>query len=185
MSEYTKYFVVKAASEDEVHTKLENAKIRSIVDADLQGLGFAEDYTRDEVNWVVVSAPGESRFEDGQFDYSDQFDKLKKLFPCFILFFEEENGIDWMLSIHYKGQVIEKLFYMDRDFEFTEEERHFFEKVFDAEFDLLEPNLLPNGGLDFLNMVGIPYFQRNDQDDIPMDMFDDLGFSLLVDQISD
>jgi len=55
---------------------------------------------------------------------------------------------------------------------------------FDKRFEDLQAFLQPGKAADFLNYVGIPYMEMNDQDKLSPQLFGD-KFSLLADELTD
>lgn len=185
MSEYTNYFAVKSSTEQEVQNKLSLKKIKSVVDADKTDYFFSTNYLRNGVyNWVVVSAPANSGFDNGHFFHCDQFDEIGAVFDTFILFFQEEDFTNWNLKVKVNNTIIEKQFISDEETLFSESEKNLFSMCFDKNFIDLQPFLQAGKGADFLNFVGIPYMEMNDQDKLPTQMFGD-KYSLLADELID
>lgn len=185
MSEYTKYFAVKSSSEQDVQSKLNSNKIKSVVDADKADYFFSEDCKRNGVwNWVVVSAPANSGFSNGQFFYSDQFDQIGNIFSTYIFFYQDQDFTSWRLKIKIDNTIIEKQFKTGTESLFSENEKVMFATCFDKSFKELEPFLLAGKAAAFLNSVGIPYMEMNDQDLLPDQMFTE-KYSIFVDEIVD
>ncbi len=185
MSKYTNYFVVKCSSEQEVQRKLDIAKIRSVVDADKTDYWFSTNYVRNGTyNWVAVSAPANSGFENGLFFYSDQFDKIGAIFETFLHFFQEEDLTNWNIKVKVENSIILKHFTTDKETVFSNNEKVLFSKCFDKVFTDFEPFLQAGKSSDFLNFVGIPYMEIHDQDKLPIQMFGD-KYSLLADEVID
>lgn len=185
MSEYTNYFVVKSSSEQEVQNKLNNAKIKSVVDADKTDYWFSANYTRNGVyHWVVVSAPANSGFDNGHFIYNDQFDKIANVFNTLILFFQEEDFSNWKIKVKTGNTIVEKQFEENKETVFSENEEKLFSQCFDDDFLNLKPLLQAGKSADFLNFVGIPYMEMNDQDKIPAQMLGN-QYALLADELID
>ena len=164
MSEYTKYFIIKSSSENEVKQKLNDAKIHSIVDSDKERYWFMDEYKHKDLNWIVVDAPPDSGFEDGSFYYRDKFEELSKIFNTVIFFFEEENANEWQIQIKNNAVLFSKDFYNGKLIEFTEREKFIIADVFECEFNTIERFLKPGKSANFLNFNGIPYMQMNNQD---------------------
>ena len=175
MSEYTKYFAVKSSSKEEVRRKLNDAKIKSIVDADIQDFWFSSKYKRGgHYSWVVVCAPSDFNFDEiGNFSHSDVFSELKKVFNDCIMFFQEENMIDWNIKIKSGNEFIEKGFEKNQKTIFDENDRRIFSKCFDKNFADMEPLLKGGKSSEFLNFVGIPYMEMNDRDMIHLEATDE------------
>ncbi len=165
MSEYTQYFIVKAASENNVKQHLNEAKIASIVDPDKEKYWFEDAHKKQNTpNWIVVTAPPESGTIDGQYCYENKFNAICTIFETVILFFEEENASDWSLDIYCKGTLLSKKHYSGKNIDYTSSEKIIMEDVFEIEFDKMAPLLGPGKSAPFLNTIGIPYMQMNDQD---------------------
>ncbi len=185
MSEYTNYFAVKSSSEQEVQNKLSAKKIKSVVDADKTDYWFAANYKRNGIyNWVVVSAPANSGFYNGEFFHSNQFDEIGNVFDTLILFFQDEDLTNWNLKAKIDNTIVEKLFASDKETMFSENEKKLFSKCFDRDFNNFNPFFHAGKGAEFLNFVGIPYMEMNDQDKLPIQMFGD-KYSLLADELTD
>ncbi|MGB4775248.1 MAG: hypothetical protein WBP45_08750 [Daejeonella sp.] len=182
MSEYTKYFAIKSSSEQEVKNKLNVSKIISIVDADIADYWFLDEYKRNgDYSWVVVSAPAISGFDhNSQFYYTHQFDNLKGIFDDFIFFFQEEDRINWSIKLKSNNNIIEKIFYSDDMISFNDEEKDIFSKCFDKKFIDLEQFLLPGKSAEFLNYIGIPYMEMNDQDKLQTTIIKRENYSILA-----
>lgn len=185
MSEYTNYFAVKSSSEQEVQNKLSVKKIKSVIDADKTDYWFTTNYTRNGIyNWVVVSAPANSGFDNGQFFHCDRFDEIGAVFDTLILFFQEEDFTNWNLKVKVNNTIVEKQFISDKETVFSESEKNLFSTCFDKNFIDLQAFLQAGKSADFLNFVGIPYMEMNDQDKLPIQMFGD-KYSLLADELTD
>lgn len=187
MSEYTKYFIVKSSSEEEVKQQLHKAKIISIVDADTVDYWFNEKYKRNGTyNWVVVSAPATMKGPDGEYKYENQFEKLQQIFDTVIFFFQEEDGSQWFLNIKTADHVIFKEFEQDKNTLFTDLEKQVISTCFNHLFEILMPLLQPGKAHEFLNFVGIPYMEMNDQDLVPANSkFFDNSYSILANEFDD
>ncbi len=162
MSEYTKYFIVKSNSENEVKEKLNKSKIISIVDSCREKHWFSDGFKIPEkCNWFPIFAPAISGFKTAglvqSFYYQDRFEELKELF-------EEENAIDWKIDLKFKDKLMSKEFYSEQKIEFNNEEKQLLEEIFNAKFIELESLLKPGLSMEFLNFNGIPYMQMGDQD---------------------
>ena len=165
MSEYTQYFIVKEDSEADVKKRLNNSKTTSIVDSDKDKYWFFDIYKNQTTpNWIVVTAPPESGTIDGQYKYENKFSTMCNIFETVVLFFEEENGSDWKLDIFFKGTLLSKNIYAEKIVAFTPIEKQLMESVFETEFIEMAPFLIPGKSVYFLNAMGIPYMQMNDQD---------------------
>lgn len=185
MSEYTNYFAVRSADEQEVQRRLNAAQIRSVVDADKTGFWFSPPFKRSgDYNWVVVSAPANSGFENEIFFYRDQFEEIGHIFDTLIHFFQEEDMTRWTLKLKTGKTVIEKQFTPAEEIAFTENETALFSACFDKSFRDIQPFLQPGKAADFLNAVGIPYMEMNDQDKLPDQLFGD-RYALLAGEITD
>jgi len=185
MSEYTNYFAIKSSSEKKVQNKLSVKKIKSVVDADLNDFWFSPNYKRNGIyNWVVVSAPANSGFDNDQFFYNDQFNEMGAIFDTLILFFQEENFTNWRMKVKIENTIIEKKFVSNEETMFSENEKELFFKCFNQNFVDLLPFLKAGKGAEFLNFVGIPYIEMNDQNKISTQIFDK-QYALLASEISD
>jgi hypothetical protein len=179
MSEYTNYFVVKSNSENDVKKKLNNAKINSIISVDTKDYCFTKNYKRNgKYNWIVVTAPPESGVdENGDFFFQDQFDNFETLFDTFILYHQDENFSDWSLKLKLEDTIIEKNFNTGTEIIFSDKERDLFTKCFDKEFTEIKEMLAKGSGI-FLNYVGIPYMEMNDQNIVRLEKFEN-NYSVL------
>lgn len=185
MSEYTRYFAVKSSSEGEVQNKLRLKKVKSVVDADRTDFWFAANDTRNGIyNWVVVSAPADAGFDNDQFYYRDQFEVIGDVFETMLLFFQAEDFADWRLKIKVNNTIVEKKFSSDEETVFGEADKNIFTLCFDKRFEDFQAFLQPGKAADFLNYVGIPYMEMNDQDKLSPQLFGD-KFSLLADELTD
>ena len=185
MSEYTNYFAVKSSSEQDVLNKLTVARIKSVVDADKTDFWFSSGYIRNGIyNWVTVSASANSGFDNGQFFYKDQFDNIGNLFDILVLFFQEEDLTNWNMKVKIENSIIEKQFVSDKETVFSENEKAHYSRCFDREFTSLKPLLQAGKSAGFLNFVGIPYMEMNDQDKLSPQLFND-KYSLLSDELND
>ena len=172
MSEYTRYFVVKSSSEEEVQSALNAARINSVVDADKNDYWFSPEYKRSgSHDWVVVAAPADSGFQDNRYVHEDQFNRMAAVFQTLILFFQEEDMTNWSLKLKAAGTVVEKQFHSNKTVEFSEAEKSLFAGCFGRSFDEMRPLLKAGKASDFLNSVGIPYMEMSDQDKIPASLF--------------
>lgn len=183
MSEYTNYFAVKATSEKEVQVKLDAAKVRSVVDADKDDYWVNPIYQRKGAyQWVTVSAPANSGFENSNFFYENQFEKISTVFQTLIHYFQAEDMESWSIKVKHKYVVVEKLFSLGNHPIFTEDEKLLFSQCFDKDFFVLNKFLQASKGAEFLNFVGIPYMEMNDQDQIEIHTFND-RYSLLANEL--
>ncbi len=166
MSEYTKYFAVKSSSSKEVRGKLNQSKILSIVDDDSDDYFFEKKYKRNGlIAWVAVTAPPVSGSDTfGNYFQTDQFENFEKLFEEYVLFFQEEDAVDWILKVKSGDNVIEKSFEEAHKTEFSDKDKGVFSKCFERPFGEMEKLLIAGKAADFLNFVGIPYLEMNDQD---------------------
>lgn len=184
MSEYTKYFAVKSNSEKDVREKLNQANILSIVNADKDDYWFTDDTKRNGIyQWVTVDAPANSGFKNGEFFYEERFDDLGKLFDVFLLFFQEEDLVDWSLDIkclEYKKTI---KVYRDEKIDLSNKDIEFLENVFDKKWSELKPFLTPEMGMEFLNFVGIPYMEMDDQDKVDESIVAGDTYSILASEL--
>lgn len=185
MSEYTQYFIVKSSSELEVKQKMNKAKILSIIDSDKKMYWFTDEYkNKNASNWIVVSAPADSGFKNGEFYYKDKFEDISKIFEIVIFFFEEENASDWRIHLKHDKGILFKEFYAGKDIPFTETEKQIMEEVFEKEFKHLERFLKPGKSADFLNFNGISYMEMNNQNQLGITN-DNENYSFLASELGD
>ncbi|MGR8930780.1 MAG: hypothetical protein ACU836_09080 [Gammaproteobacteria bacterium] len=191
MSEYTQYFAVRASSGRSVKDKLQAAKVLSLVDDDSDDYGFLPEYKRHgNIQWVAVLAP--ALWEP---TYRSRLEDIRRIFESGILFFQEENCRDWSLSLWHNGDAIEKKFYDyeegyedDEEYEeihFSDAEKRLISNLFHKDFGELEPLMQPGNAERFLNFVGIPYMELNDQNQVRSGIAKEGEYSILVEDISD
>jgi len=187
MSEYTQYFAVKSSSEITVQEILNKAQIVSIVDADKDRFFFSKEYKKAEgYDWVSISCPASKGYDiNSNYTYTHQADNLKGIFDELIYFFQEENMIDWLIELKYFDKVIKKRIYSNEEILFSDSEKEIFSKCFNKSFNDLESLLLPKKGPDFLNFIGIPYMELNDQDLIRESIAKDNKYAFLPNELLD
>ena len=184
MSEYTKYFAVKGNSEQIVRDKLNQSKIVSIVDADVSDFWFDEKYKRNgKYNWVVVSAPATTGFSNGVFTYQNKFDALCEIFDDFILFFQDQNFTDWSIEVYSKKERFLVEIYQGKKLEISDKQIKILENLFNKSWSDIKPLLKIKQSYEFLNFVGIPYFEMNDQDQVPSSVVQGERFSVLGSEV--
>lgn len=172
MSEHTNYYIVQATSESEVQVMLENARLRSLIDADKEDYWFMEQYKRNgSYNWVVVAAPADSGFRDGTFFYEPQFDRMAQLFKIVVHFFQETHAGAWKITIAANGMQCKVVNEPGKEAQLTEGDKLFLAQCFGKCFTELSPFLRAGKSWDFLNSIGIPYMEMTDQDKLPTEFF--------------
>lgn len=172
MSGYTNYYIVQATSETEVQVVLEDARIKSLIDADKDDYWFTERYKRNgNYNWIVVAAPANSGFKDGMFFYETQFDKISQYFKIVAHFFQEEHMGVWRIEIAANGIQCKIVNEPGSETKVTENDKLFLSQCFGKNFSDLAPFLKSGSSADFLNFIGIPYMEMTDQDKLPMELF--------------
>lgn len=110
--------------------------------------------------------------------------KLELFLTHLFFFFQEEDFTNWNLKVKVNNAIFEKQFISDKETVFSESEKNLFSMCFDKNFIDLQAFLQAGKGADFLNFVGIPYMEMNDQDILPTQMFGD-KYSLLADELTD
>jgi hypothetical protein len=151
MSEYTNYFIVKSSSEEEVRNELNSKEIVSVVNADQSDFWFADKYKRGgKYKWVTITTPG-------------SLQQLKAIFDTVVLFFQDENFMDWRITLTDGNEFIEKVFTSTVITEFSDNDKMVLSSCFEKPFDEIESFLQSGKAAEFLNLVGIPYMEMNDQ----------------------
>jgi hypothetical protein len=164
---------------------LNAAKINSIVNADKDDYWFSSEHKRTEkCEWIVILVPAKMGFQNEQFFYENQFDRMASVFQKLIFFFQDENRYNWSLKIKVNNAVVEKEFDSDDTTEFTDVEETLFSDCFDKNFDQMKPFLKAGKAMEFLNSSGIPYHEIYDQDLFNESYFSE-KHSLLFDDIRD
>ena len=166
MSETTNYFAVKANAPTEVRQRLKAANIEAIVDADEADYWFLPASRRGgAIRWVAVSAPAQAGFSDaGVFCYADRFPALAALFPTLLHFRQPGGAAGWWLKVQMAETLLEKEIAPSGDTIFTESEANFLSACFEMPFAQMLPLLQAGKGGEFLNLVGIPFLEMNNQD---------------------
>jgi len=180
MSEYTKYFIIKSVSGNEIKEKSNRSKIASIVHSAKEKYRFSDKFKiQEKSKWFPVSAPAISGFKTPgsieSFFYQDRFDELKRLF--------EENSIDWEVNLKFGEKSISKKIYSEKKIKFNNEEKQILEEMFNSKFSELEPFLKPGKSMGFLNSSGIAYMQMPDQDRNSGNIVNGENYSFLASEI--
>ena len=191
MSENTNYFAVKSSSAIEVQRKLNAAKVLSVVDEDVHGYWFSAKYPKTGNKWVVVTAPSQLNVVDGEVSTTDIYNaiqdvstRVRGIFNTVVHFQQAGNSSDWRLKINCGDRVAEKYFSLDEENVFAEADKIVFTKCFDKNFMEMETLLQSGTGADFLNFVGIPYMEMNDQNKVNLKSLNN-QYSVFLEQIFD
>lgn len=191
MSENTNYFAVKSTSAEAVQKKLNAAKILSIVDEDNDGYWFSTQYPKIFHKWIIVTAPPQIDAEVKEITIQDISDgihetnrKIKENFETTVHFIQPGNSAEWEISIKSGKKEVEKYFSPEEETIFTEDEKNIFSQCFEKDFLEMENLLKPGLGADFLNSVGIPFMEMNDQNKVQIEAINE-QYSFFSNQISD
>jgi hypothetical protein len=98
MSEYTRYFAVKAAPAEEIRDILRAHQIVSIVNVEAP-------VNDPPYQWIVVCAPADSGLRNGEFYYESQWPRVARLFSTVLCFWMDESQVDWRLTTSHDGEI--------------------------------------------------------------------------------
>lgn len=173
MSEYTNYYIVRSSDKHIVKSKLNEAKIHSVLDADESQSWFSDNFKSNKPHqWVVVGCPGSVQSED-----------LLKVFDEVFEFYEDEDRKRWFLFL-FDNDISLKLFFEEEKFDFTEQNKKALSRFLNKDFNELQPYLQCGKGGDFLNFMGIPSIQMFDQG-LLRDCYFDTEYSVFSEDFDD
>jgi hypothetical protein len=162
--EQTNYYAVKRAPLAEIKEKLTVAGLTALI-AD-GALHRAENL------WIVIEAP-RSLGCTVQGDYStfsvlfDPWETLKKQFAEIIELFIEEGQIDWTLKCSLNREEKFFKFYSNANLpSFSERDHTFLSTLFEISIDRLIPCLKPGMAIQFCELVSLPFFEMEMQDNL-------------------